>query len=94
MKRVQLQPRDTYKELLGLQRQWFHGAEAGLNAMKDRLQEIISAYGDQVEGQTSHLMNQWTKEVAQCLKTYESQVDALQGEIDELQSALSRISAN
>jgi ABC-type transporter Mla subunit MlaD len=80
---------DAYGELVTLQRQWFSGVELGLKAMKDRLQEIIKAYGDQVEGQTRNLMSQWTKEVADCLKTYESQVDELRGDLDELQSVLS-----
>ncbi len=82
--------RDAYGELVILQKQWFSGVELGLKAMKDRLQEIIKAYGDQVEGQTRNLMTQWTKEVADCLRTYESQVDELRGDLDELQSVLSR----
>jgi ABC-type transporter Mla subunit MlaD len=82
--------RDTYDQLVTLQKQWFSGVELGLKAMKDRLQEIIKAYGDQVEGQTRNLMTQWTKEVADCLRTYESQVDELRGDLDELQSVLSR----
>jgi methyl-accepting chemotaxis protein len=83
--------RDSYRELTNLQNQWFKGAEHGLNAMKDRLQEIIKAYGQQIEGQTKNLMTQWTQEVTECLKTYQTQVDQLQGDIDELQAVLSRL---
>ena len=83
--------RASYHELVSLQNQWFKGAESGLNAMKDRLHEIIKAYGQQIEGQTRNLMNQWATEVTECLKTYQNQVDQLQGDIDELQAVLSRI---
>lgn len=82
--------RDAYAELVSLQKQWFSGVELGLRVMKERLQEIIKAYGDQVEGQTQQLMTQWTSEVAECLRTYESQVDELRGDLDELQSVISR----
>ena len=59
--------------------------------MKDRLQSIIGAYGDQIEGNTRNLMNQWTSEVANCLKSYQSQVDQLQEGLDALQEAISEI---
>ena len=84
--------RDSYRELIELQRQWFAGAELGLNGMKDRLQTLLNAYGDQVEGQTRDLMNQWTKEVAECLKSYSTQVDILDGGLQDLQSAISKLS--
>ena len=77
-----------------LQKQWFAGAESGLNAMKDRLHEIIKAYGEQIEGQTRNLMNQWTKEVAECLKTYDTQVESIQDGLEEFQTALSRMKRN
>jgi hypothetical protein len=83
--------RDSYRELINLQKQWFAGAELGLNAMKDRLQTLLKAYGDQIEGQTRNLMKQWTDEVAECLQSYETQVSELQGGIDELQAALSAL---
>jgi hypothetical protein len=78
--------------LIELQKQWFAGAELGLNGMKDRLQTLLKAYGDQVEGQTRNLMKQWTEEVAGCLQSYETQVSELQGGLDELQSAISKLS--
>ena len=83
--------RDSYRELIVLQKQWFAGAELGLNGMKDRLQSLLKAYGDQVEGQTRNLMTQWTEEVAQCLQSYETQVSELQGGLDALQSAISEL---
>ncbi|OQW99682.1 MAG: hypothetical protein BWK80_62650, partial [Desulfobacteraceae bacterium IS3] len=83
--------RDSYKELVVLQEKWFKGVEIGLNAIKERLQSIIAAYGNQIEGQTRNLMDQWTKEVNECLKTYQRQVGELQGYLDELQSFLSRM---
>ena len=84
--------RDSYRELIELQKKWFEGAELGLNGMKDRLQTLLKAYGDQVEGQTRNLMKQWTEEVASCLQSYETQVSELQGGLDELQSAISKLS--
>lgn len=81
---------DSYRELINLQVQWNTGAEIGLNAMKDRLQEIITAYGDQVEGQTRDLINEWTTAVNQCLTSYETQVVQLQEDLDELQDHLSK----
>ena len=83
--------RASYLQLIDLQNKWFDGAEIGLNAMKDRLQSIIGAYGDQVEGNTRNLMNQWTDEVSNCLKSYQSQVDQLQEGLDALQEAISQI---
>ena len=83
--------RDSYRELITLQKEWFAGAELGLNGMKDRLQGLLKAYGDQVEGQTSNLMRQWTEEVTKCLQSYETQVSELQGGLDELQSAISKL---
>jgi methyl-accepting chemotaxis protein len=83
--------RDSYRELIVLQKEWFAGAELGLNGMKDRLQSLLKAYGDQVEGQTSNLMRQWTEEVTKCLQSYETQVSELQGGLDELQSAISKL---
>lgn len=83
--------RDSYRELMPLQKQWFSGVEVGLKALKDQLQAIIKAYGEQVEGQTKDLMNQWTSEVTKCLQTYSGQVDQLQGELDELMEAISNM---
>lgn len=74
-----------------LQNQSLKAAELGLIVMKDRLQEIIKAYGEQIEGQTKNLMTQWAKEVTECLKTYQTQVDQLQGDLDELHAAINRL---
>jgi methyl-accepting chemotaxis protein len=82
---------EFYNKLIELQQKWFAGAELGLNAMKDRLQSIIGSYGDQIEGNTRNLMKQWTDEVAACLITYQGQVDQLQGGLDDLQDAISRM---
>jgi hypothetical protein len=84
--------RDSYRELIVLQKQWFAGAELGLNGLKDRMQDLLKAYGDQVEGQTRNLMKQWSEEVAKCLQSYETQVSELNGGLDELQSAISKLS--
>jgi len=84
--------RESYRELIELQKQWFAGAELGLNGMKDRLQSLLQAYGDQVEGQTRNLMKQWTDEVSECLKSYSTQIEALEGGIEELQSVISKLS--
>ena len=83
--------RESYRELIVLQKDWFAGAELGLNGMKDRLQSLLKAYGDQIEGQTSTLMRQWTEEVTKCLQAYETQVEELRGGLDELQSAISKL---
>jgi hypothetical protein len=83
--------RNSYHELIDLQKQWFAGAELGLNVLKDRLQHLLKAYGDQVEGQTRNLMKQWSEEVVECLRSYENQVSELNCGIDELQSALTKL---
>ncbi len=81
----------TYGRLVELQRLWFQGAQTGLTALRDRVQEIITSYGSQIEGQTQNLMNQWTTEVIECLKSYETQVQTLEGSLEELQDAVSNI---
>ena len=81
----------SYERLVELQRLWFQGAQTGLTALRDRVQEIISAYGSQIEGQTQTLMKQWTTEVTECLKSYEAQVQSLEGNLEELQEAVSSI---
>jgi methyl-accepting chemotaxis protein len=80
---------ESYRRLIELQRLWFQSVEMGLTALRDRVQEIISAYGSQVEGQTKKLMDQWTSDVTECLKSYEVQVETLEGSLDELQAAIS-----
>jgi hypothetical protein len=81
----------SYERLVELQRLWFQGAQTGLTALRDRVKEIISSYGSQIEGQTQTLMKQWTTEVTECLKSYETQVQTLEGSLEELQDALSSI---
>lgn len=84
--------RDQYQNLIKLQEQWFAGAEIGLKAIRDRLQGIIEAYGDQIEGQTRSLMQQWTEAVAECLKSYEAQVSEITGGLDDLHEAIRKLS--
>lgn len=79
----------TYERLTDLQRLWLKGAETGLTALRDRVKEIITSYGSQIEGQTQSLMNKWTEEVTECLKSYETQVQTLEGSLEELQEAIS-----
>jgi chromosome segregation ATPase len=81
----------TYERLVELQRLWLKGADTGLTALRDRVKEIIASYGSQIEGQTQSLMNQWTGEVTECLKSYETQVQTLEGSLEELQEAISSI---
>jgi hypothetical protein len=87
-----LAAKGSYEELIVLQKQWFAGAELGLNGMKDRLQTLLKAYGDQVEGQTRDLMKQWTDEVTKCLQSYSTQIEEVEGGIQDLQSAISKLS--
>ena len=82
---------DSYRELILLQEKWFAGAAIGLGGMKEQLQTIIESYGDQIDGQTTSLMKRWKEEVAECLQSYETQVSELQGGLDELQSAISKL---
>jgi chromosome segregation ATPase len=82
---------ETYDRLVELQRLWFQGAQTGLTALRDRVQDIINAYGNQVEGKTQELMNQWTKEVTECLKSYEEQVQELAENLEELKDAISSL---
>ena len=90
------------QELIVLQKQWFAGAELGLNAMKEQLQSLInaygkdsqeqfSAYGTEVEVQTRRLIEQWTGEVNKCLESYSIQVGELQGGLHGLQSVISKL---
>lgn len=83
--------RESYSELIVLQKEWFTGAELGLKGMKEQLQTIINAYGVKIDGQTTNLMHRWTEEVENCLSTYSSQVEELKGGLDELQAAISKL---
>ena len=81
----------SYTKLIELQRLWLQGAETGLSALRDRLKEIIASYGSQIEGQTQNLMRQWTDNVTECLRSYETQVETLEGNLEELQDAISSL---
>jgi uncharacterized protein Yka (UPF0111/DUF47 family) len=81
----------SYARLVDLQRLWFEGAQTGLTALRDRVQEIISSYGNQIEGKTQELMQTWTTEVNECLKSYEAQVQSLEDSLEALQEAISSI---
>lgn len=81
----------SYTKLIELQRLWLQGAETGLTALRDRLKEIIASYGSQIEGQTQNLMKQWTDNVAECLTSYETQVETLEGNLEVLQEAISSL---
>ncbi len=83
--------RVAYTELKTLQAEWFKGAELGLNALRDRVQAIIQSYGEQIDGQTNRLMTQWTNEVTQCLTAYASQVEKIDGGINDLTTALAQM---
>jgi ABC-type transporter Mla subunit MlaD len=83
--------RESYSELIVLQKRWFDGAEIGLKGMKEQLQTIINSYGAKIDGQTTSLMKRWTEEVESCLTSYSSQVEALQGGLDELQAAIGKL---
>lgn len=76
--------KSTYETLVEHQRIWFEGVEAGLTAMRARLQELIQAYGSDVEGQTQELMDRWTSEVEKSLQAFSVQVEELSGAIAEL----------
>lgn len=84
----------SLQELLTLQEKWFGGAETGLKALKDRVQAIIDAYGNQIEGQTRSLMKEWTHEVNECLSGYRTHVQELGGYMEELQSSISELQKN
>jgi len=78
---------DTYRELLEHQKLWFEGIEKGLGVMRDRLQELIAAYGDSVEGETRKHMERWTDEVENTLNKFSIQSQDLQGAIEDFTSA-------
>jgi hypothetical protein len=83
--------RDSYRELIQLQAEWFKGAEIGFTALRDRIQAVVKAYGDQIDGQTQSLMKQWTDEVTECLKGYGNQTQEIEDSIEVLQEAISKI---
>ncbi|MFY7897911.1 MAG: anti-phage ZorAB system protein ZorA [Candidatus Planktophila sp.] len=76
--------KDVYRDVLLYQKEWFKGIEAGLRGMKDQVQMILDAYGDKVEGATKDHMTQWTKAVEASLSKFASQVETLEGAINDL----------
>jgi len=82
--------KEAYETLVEHQRLWFEGVETGLRLMRDRLQQLIDAYGQQVEGQTQEHMNRWTGAVEESLGKFSIQVEALDGAISELTEAMGR----
>lgn len=76
--------KEVYKELVAHQKQWFEGIEAGLMAMRDRVQEILARYGESVEGNTRNHMEQWTQAVNESLSKFAAQVQTLEGAINDL----------
>jgi gas vesicle protein len=83
--------RDTYMELHKVQEMWFAGVNAGLSAIRDQLQVILSDYGEKVEGQTRNLMKLWTDEVNETLKTYQNQSQEITDKIEELAQEIEKL---
>ncbi|MBP7948646.1 MAG: anti-phage defense ZorAB system ZorA [Verrucomicrobiales bacterium] len=73
------------------QRLWLKGVESQLVAQRDQLKAIVESYGSQLEGSTRQLIDQWTKAVTDCLKSYDTQVETLNGSLEELQEAISSL---
>ncbi|MDA7625163.1 anti-phage ZorAB system protein ZorA [bacterium] len=82
--------KETYHELNQHQKVWFEGVENGLSVMRDRLQELIEAYGESVEGETRKHMERWTDEVEKTLSKFSNQVQDLQGAMDEFTASQDR----
>lgn len=82
--------KEVYSHLIVHQKQWFEGIQTGLEAMKDRVQEILAQYGESVEGNTRDHMEQWTKAVTESLSGFAVQVQTLEGAIDDLTSEMNQ----
>lgn len=76
--------REVYRELVVHQQQWFEGIEAGLTAMRDRVQEILETYGESVEGNTRNHMELWTQAVNESLGKFSAQAQALEEAVQSL----------
>jgi len=81
--------RDAYETLIEHQKLWFQGVETGLMSMRDRLQELIEAYGQKVEVVTQEHMNNWVTAVEDSLQKFSVQVESLDGALSELTERLS-----
>jgi hypothetical protein len=73
------------------QKLWLKGVEVQLSAQHDNLKAIVASYGGQLEGETKKLIELWSVAVTDCLKSYEAQVQSLEGNLEELQEAVSSI---
>lgn len=82
--------REVYRELIEHQRLWFEGVENGLRAMRDRVEEIIEAYGDSVESKTREHMEMWTTAVNDSLGKFAAHVQTLEGAINDLTGEMNR----
>lgn len=83
--------RDSYRELITLQKQWFDGAEVAFLALRDRVQVVMTTYGDQIDRKTQDLMALWIREVTECLDGYGKQAQAIEDGIQLVQAAISKI---
>jgi ABC-type transporter Mla subunit MlaD len=75
--------RDAYVTLIDHQKLWFQGVETGLRSMRDRLQELIQEYGQEVTGQTQKHMNDWVEAVEESLQKFSVQVESLEGALSD-----------
>ena len=75
--------RDAYVTLIEHQKLWFQGVETGLRSMRDRLQELIQEYGQEVTGQTQKHMNDWVEAVEESLQKFSVQVESLEGALSD-----------
>jgi hypothetical protein len=51
--------------------------------MRDRLQELIQEYGQEVTGQTQKHMNDWVEAVEESLQKFSVQVESLEGALSD-----------
>jgi hypothetical protein len=79
---------NTMREVLVGQQRWLQGTKVGLTAMQERLQEIINAYGVQVDGQTNALMKQWSVEVSGAVQSYGERVEEIRELVENLKEQL------
>ena len=82
--------RGVYGQLLEHQKEWYRGIETGLKAMKDRVQEILNAYGNSVEEETKRQMAMWIEAVDDSLRRFSTQIQALEGLVSDLSSTHKR----
>jgi hypothetical protein len=82
--------RNAYETLIEHQQLWFKGVETGLLSMRERLQELIDAYGQKVEGVTQEHMNKWVSAVEDSLQKFSIQVESLDGALSELTERLAK----